>query len=84
MNLIVQQIRLQDGSRRITHITEVSGIEGTTFTSADVFVFRQTGIAPDGTVYGQFVPTGYVPGFVDGLARRGIKIPREIFLHQTA
>ncbi|HJN45338.1 MAG TPA: ATPase, T2SS/T4P/T4SS family [Vicinamibacterales bacterium] len=84
VNLIVQQIRLQDGSRRITHITEVSGIEGTTFTSADVFVFRQTGIAPDGTVYGQFVPTGYVPGFVDGLARRGIKIPREIFLHQTA
>jgi septum site-determining protein MinD len=84
INLIVQQSRLQDGSRRITHITEVTGQEGEVFTTADVFVFRQTGLAPDGTVYGQFVPTGYVPGFIETLSRRGIKVPREIFLHQTA
>jgi pilus assembly protein CpaF len=84
INLVVQQSRLQDGSRRITHITEVTGQEGNVFTSADVFVFQQTGLAPDGKVYGQFVPTGYVPAFVDSLSRRGIKVPREIFLHQTA
>jgi pilus assembly protein CpaF len=84
INIIVQQSRLQDGSRRITHITEVTGQEANTFTSADVFIFKQTGLAPDGKVYGQFVPTGYVPAFVDGLSRRGIKVPREIFLHQTA
>lgn len=84
VNLIVQQSRLQDGSRRITFITEVTGQEGNVFTTADVFVFRQTGMAPDGRVYGQFVPTGYIPAFVDTLARRGIKVPREIFLHQTA
>jgi pilus assembly protein CpaF len=54
------------------------------FTTADIFVFRQTGMAPDGKIYGQFVPTGYVPGFIDTLSKRGIKVPREIFLHQTA
>jgi pilus assembly protein CpaF len=84
INLIVQQSRLQDGSRRITHITEVTGQEGDVFTTADIFVFRQTGLAPDGKVYGQFVPTGYVPAFIDTLSKRGIKVPREIFLHQTA
>ncbi len=84
INIIVQQSRLQDGSRRITHITEVTGQEGDVFTTADIFVFRQTGLAPDGKVYGQFVPTGYVPGFIDSLSKRGIKVPREIFLHQTA
>ncbi len=50
----------------------------------DIFVFRQTGLSPDGKVYGQFVPTGYIPAFVETLAARGIKVPREIFLHQTA
>jgi pilus assembly protein CpaF len=84
INIIVQQSRLQDGSRRITHITELTGQEGDVFTTADIFVFRQTGIAPDGKIYGQFVPTGYVPGFIDTLSKRGIKVPREIFLHQTA
>ncbi len=84
INLIVQQSRLQDGSRRITHITELTGQEGDVFTTADVFVFRQTGMAPDGKIYGQYVPTGYVPSFIDTLSKRGIKVPREIFLHQTA
>ncbi|OFW04010.1 MAG: type II secretion system protein E [Acidobacteria bacterium RIFCSPLOWO2_02_FULL_67_36] len=84
VNLIVQQSRLQDGSRRITHVTEVTGQDGTSFTVADVFVFRQTGLAADGRIVGQFVPTGHVPAFVETLARRGIKVAREIFLHQTA
>jgi septum site-determining protein MinD len=84
VNLVVQQSRLQDGSRRITHITEVTGQEGNAFTLADIFLFRQTGMAPDGRIYGQYVPTGHVPAFVETLSRRGIKVPREIFLHQTA
>jgi pilus assembly protein CpaF len=84
VDLVIQQSRLQDGSRRITYVTEVTGQEGPTFTLGDVFLFRQTGLAPDGKVYGQFVPTGYVPAFVENLAHRGIKVPREIFLHQTA
>jgi pilus assembly protein CpaF len=84
INLIVQQSRIQDGSRRVTFITEVTGQENGVFTTADVFIFKYVGMAPDGKVYGQFVPTGYVPSLVEQVARRGINLPREIFLHQTA
>ena len=84
VHLVIQQSRLIDGSRRITHISEVTGYDGTTFRVADVFVFRQTAVTPDGRVQGQFVPTGHVPAFVDTLSLRGLKVPREIFLHQTA
>ena len=54
------------------------------FEVADIFVFKQSGLTPEGKVVGQFVPTGHVPRFVDKLSRRGIALPREIFLHQTA
>jgi pilus assembly protein CpaF len=85
VNFVIQQSRLQDGTRRVTHISEVTGQDGNTFTTADVFVFRQTGVSADGRVAGQYVPTGYVPAFVDTLSRQShIKVPREIFLHQTA
>lgn len=84
INLIVQQSRMQDGSRRVTYISEVLGQEGDSFRVADVFLFKQTALTPDGKVHGQYVPTGHVPAFVDTLSRRGIKVPREIFLHQTA
>jgi pilus assembly protein CpaF len=84
VNLIVQQARLPDGSRRVTHIAEVTGLAERGFDVGDVFVFRQTGMTPEGKVEGQFVPTGHVPKFVEQLSRRGIAVPREIFLHQTA
>ena len=84
IQIIVQQSRLQDGSRRVTHITALTGQEEGVFTTADIFVFQQLGLAPDGKVQGRFVPTGFVPPFVEGLARRGIKVPREIFLPQSA
>jgi len=84
VHVIVQQARLPDGSRRITHISEVMGLSDQGFEVADVFLFKQTGLTPDGKVVGQFVPTGHVPRFVEKLSRRGIALPREIFLHQTA
>jgi len=84
VNLVIQQTRLSDGSRRVTHVAEVTGREGDVFTMGDIFLFKQTGISPEGKVQGQFVPTGVIPKFVDQLQRRGVKIPREIFLHQTA
>jgi pilus assembly protein CpaE/pilus assembly protein CpaF len=84
VNLVVQQTRLQDGSRRITYITEIKGQENGEFVSEDVFLFQQTGLTPDGRVLGQFLPTGYVPSFIDRISKRGIRVPREIFLHQTA
>jgi len=84
VHLIIQQARLADGSRRITHISEVLGLGEQGFDVADIFVFKQSGLTPDGKVVGQFVPTGNVPRFVDKLSRRGTALPREIFLHQTA
>jgi septum site-determining protein MinD len=84
VHLILQQARLPDGSRRITHITEVMGLAERGFEVADIFVFKQSGLTPEGKVVGQFVPTGHVPRFVDLLSRRGLALPREIFLHQTA
>jgi septum site-determining protein MinD len=84
IDLVFQQSRLSDGSRRVTHIAEITGREGEVFTIADIFLFKQTGITPEGKVQGQFVPTGVIPKFIEGLQRRGIKVPREIFLHQTA
>jgi septum site-determining protein MinD len=84
VHIILQQARLPDGSRRITHISEVLGLSEQGFDVADVFLFKQTGLSPEGKVLGQYVPTGHVPRFVDKLSRRGIALPREIFLHQTA
>ncbi len=83
VHLVVQQSRLQDGSRRITYVTEVCGQEGGQFVTRDVFRFEQTGLTPEGKVVGQFRPTGHVPSFVKLLPNRGIQVPEEIFLHQT-
>ncbi len=84
IDLVFQQTRLSDGSRRVTHVAELTGREGDVFTMGDIFLFKQTGLAPDGKVLGQFVPTGVIPKFIEGLQHRGIKVPREIFLYQTA
>jgi pilus assembly protein CpaF len=84
VHLVFQQTRLSDGSRRVTHVSEVTGREGDVFTMADIFLFKQTGLTPENKVLGQFVPTGMIPKFIETLGRRGIKVPREIFLHQTA
>ena len=84
VNLIIQQARLADGSRRVTHISEVLGLVDGSFSIADIFLLKQTGMTPDGKVLGQFVPTGYVPRFVEQASRRGVTLPREIFLHQMA
>jgi len=83
VQIVVQQSRLQDGSRRITYVTEICGQEAGQFVTRDVFRFEQTGLAPDGKVLGQFRPTGHVPEFVKSLPNFGIQVPEEIFLHQT-
>jgi len=83
VQIVVQQSRLQDGSRRITYVTEICGQDGAQFVTRDIFRFEQTGLAPDGKVIGQFRPTGHVPAFVKNLPNFGIQVPEEIFLHQT-
>jgi pilus assembly protein CpaF len=77
--LIVQQSRLRDGSRKITHLTEVQGMEGEVITLQDIFVFDQTGCDEQGKVIGRFKPTGIRPKFLDKLSSNGINLANETF-----
>ncbi len=79
VHMIVQQSRLRDGTRKITFITEVTGMESGIITLQDIFIFKQTGYTKEGKVVGQFVATGVVPKFYDDLRERGIKLDMKIF-----
>jgi len=79
IDLIIQQSRLMDGSRRITHITEVQGMEGDVITLQDIFKFEQNGLDNNGKVKGEYVFTGVMPKFLEKFKARGIKIPSGIF-----
>ncbi|MGF6244466.1 pilus assembly protein CpaF [Paraburkholderia sp. GAS38] len=79
VDIIVQQSRFSCGSRRVTHITEVSGMESGIITLQDVFVFREEGFAENGKIQGQFVPTAYIPDFYQELIRRRIPVNTDIF-----
>lgn len=79
IDLIVQMDRLQDGSRKMVAITEVSGMEGDVVTLSDIFKFRQTGIASDGQIEGDIEPTGIRPMFSPRLEVAGFKLGGEIF-----
>lgn len=79
VHLLVQQSRLSDGSRKITHITEVVGMQGETVSLQDVFLYKQTGLDKRRKVIGQFVPTGFIPKFVEEMEAHGLKIPRSLF-----
>ena len=71
VNLIVQQTRLPDGSRKIVNITEVTGREQNIITMQDIFVFKKTGIGEDGNVEGYHTATGNIPYFVEALREAG-------------
>jgi len=79
INLIVHLARLTDGTRRMTYITELSGMEGDVITLTDIFKFEQTGISPDGKILGQLRPTGMRPLFTPRLEAAGFKLGGEIF-----
>jgi len=79
IDLIIQQSRLMDGSRRITHITEVQGMEGDVITLQDIFKFEQKGLDNKGKVKGEYVFTGVMPKFLEKFKERGINIPGGIF-----
>jgi pilus assembly protein CpaF len=79
VDLIVQVARLKDGTRKITHITEVQGMEGDVVVLQDIFLFRQTGISSEGKVLGALAPTGIRPKFYDKLAEHGCAVPDEVF-----
>ncbi|HHY24527.1 MAG TPA: CpaF family protein, partial [Clostridiaceae bacterium] len=78
IDLIIQQSRLMDGSRKITYITEVQGMEGDVIILQDIFRFEQRGIDNRGKVKGEFVSTGIMPKFVQKLKEKGMNIPIEL------
>ncbi|QBG48015.1 FHA domain-containing protein [Verrucomicrobia bacterium S94] len=79
VHLICQISRFSDGSRKVSKITEVSGMEGDRLTLQDIFEFRQTGLDDDGRVQGSLHATGAVPTFIEEIAVRGIPFDRSIF-----
>jgi len=79
VNVIVQQSRLKDGSRKITNITEVQGMEGDVVVLQDVFLFEQTGLDERGKIIGQLRPTGIRPKFVEAFESQNIYLPPNIF-----
>jgi len=81
VDIIVHTARLSDGSRKVMQVTELSGMSDEThITLSDIFVFQQTKLDKDGTVQGEFRPTGYIPSFYDDLEARGIELSKDIFL----
>ncbi|MFZ5591669.1 MAG: ATPase, T2SS/T4P/T4SS family [Bacillota bacterium] len=79
IDLIIQQNRFRDGSRRITHITEVQGMEGDVIILQDLFIFKQTGVDENGKIKGVFQSTGIRPKFISKLEASGINLPPNVF-----
>jgi len=79
IDLIIQQGRLRDGTRRLLYITEVLGMEGDIITLQDIFVFEQKGVDTNGAVIGRFRPTGIRPSFYDRIEQAGIKLSPTMF-----
>lgn len=80
IDLVLQQSRIRDGSRKITYITEVQHMEGNTITTQDLFRYEQTGFDENGKAVGRFVPTGLQPGFLDKFELNGVELPENFFL----
>lgn len=79
VDVIIQQNRFSDGSRRITSITEVTGMSGDTVQLSEIFRYQQKGFDTDGKIIGEFKATGLVPKFYEDLRDRGVEIDMEIF-----
>jgi pilus assembly protein CpaF len=84
VDLIIQQSRLKDGSRKVTAITEVVGMEGDTVVMTDIFKFDQTGVGPGGKILGELKPTGIRPIFSPRLEAAGFKLSGDIFMATSA
>jgi len=79
LHLVLQIARFRDGGRRITHVTEVSGMEGDIITLQDIFRFKQEGIDEHGRILGRLEPTGLRPSFTEDFAQAGISLPEGLF-----
>ncbi|MGD0224962.1 MAG: CpaF family protein [Terriglobia bacterium] len=79
IDVVVQVSRLSDGTRKVVTISEITGIEGDIISMQDIFVFRKTGLAENGTVIGEFVATGIRPRLSERLAASGVNLPPSMF-----
>lgn len=84
IELVLQVSRLADGTRKITAVSEIVGMEGDMITMQDIFVFKKKGIGEDGAVIGDFEPTGVRPHFAERLAVSGIPLPMKMFERSRA
>jgi pilus assembly protein CpaF len=80
IDLIVQQARMKDGTRKITHITEVLGMEGENIVLQDLFVFKETGLNSNGKIEGRYTSTGIRPKIGERLELSGFKLPASWFM----
>jgi pilus assembly protein CpaF len=80
INLLIHLSRMQDGSRRITHVTEIVGMQGGVISMHDIFEFQGRGVNNQGQIVGQLQPTGLRPHFIDRLGQFGEHVPVEWFL----
>jgi len=79
INMVLQVARLSDGTRRITSISEITGMEGETITMQEIFQFERTGVDREGVVIGRFRATGIRPRFAERLKAHGLQLPRIFF-----
>jgi len=81
LDLVVQIARMSDGTRKVTSITEITGMEGETITMQDIFLFERTALREDGKVCGRFRATGIRPKCSERLAASGRRLPTDMFEH---
>jgi len=79
VGLIIQQSRLSDGTRKVTHISEVTGMQGEVVSLQDIFIYKQEGLDKKRKIIGRFVPTGFIPKFVEDMEAKGMRISRTLF-----
>jgi pilus assembly protein CpaF len=81
VSIIVQIARLSDGTRRVTHISEVIGVADDMVSLQDIFVFDRLGVSPTGKILGRFRATGVMPQFNERLKTSGITLAADLFEH---
>jgi pilus assembly protein CpaF len=83
VHLFIQAHRMSDGSRRITHITEITGTSGDVVSMQDIFLYEKQGLGQDGKVRGRFYATGIVPKFAEKLKGAGIPLALNLLDHSV-
>ncbi|MGD0787032.1 MAG: CpaF family protein [Terracidiphilus sp.] len=83
ITIVVQATRMSDGTRKVTSVSEITGMEENIISMQEIFTFTKKGIGPDGKVIGAFQPTRIRPRFLDRLRTAGINLPPSLFEHET-